>query len=122
VFLVTLSVYEVCDPKYFTPEVCAQQPQNLVYARYPYTYGYPYAFGYPYSLGHPYAIAAPQVKNLARFPNLGREKISYFDTTVQSPTLNFILGYKKIYICRYPLTKLPTSVKEVSVLEQTFLH
>ena len=40
----------MCDPKYFTPEVCAQQPQNLIYA------GYPYAFGF----GYPYAIAAPQ--------------------------------------------------------------
>jgi hypothetical protein len=61
VFLVTLSVYEVCDPKYFTPEVCAQQPQNLVYA------GYPHTFGYPYSLGLPYAIAAPQVKKAGSF-------------------------------------------------------
>ena len=43
----------MCDPKYFTPEVCAQQPQNLVYAGYPYA-GYPYAFGF----GYPYAIAA----------------------------------------------------------------
>jgi hypothetical protein len=44
------SVYEVCNPKYFTPEVCAQQPQHLIYA------GYPYSFGYPYAIA-----AAPQV-------------------------------------------------------------
>jgi hypothetical protein len=47
------SVYEVCDPKYFTPEVCAQQ--NYVYAGFPYFYS---GLGLPYSrLGYPYAIA-----------------------------------------------------------------
>ena len=43
------SVYDVCDPQYFTAEVCAQQPQNRLLA------GSPYAFG----LGYPYAIASP---------------------------------------------------------------
>ena len=45
-FFINFSVWDVCDPQYFTPEVCAQQ--NYVYSGFPFAYSH--GFGYPYAI------------------------------------------------------------------------
>ena len=70
------SVYDVCDPQYFTPEVCAQQPQNRLLAGYPYSLGlglsYPYAIAASHQCGCPLRAGEANLQNIRwNLPALG---------------------------------------------------
>jgi hypothetical protein len=71
--LIFFSVYEVCNPKYFTPEVCAQQ--NYVYPSFPYLYsGYPYNIA-PLTCGCPLRAGEVNLQNIQwTLPELGGVK------------------------------------------------
>ena len=74
-FIFIFSIYEVCDPKYFTPAVCAAQPPVFAYAGFPYTYPFAAIAAAPQHCGCPLRAGEVNLQNMQwTLPELGGVK------------------------------------------------